>query len=54
VKAIAVPGELRALETAWNLYRSGKVTWFQLFEPTINLTRDGFVVEELMAARIKV
>jgi gamma-glutamyltranspeptidase/glutathione hydrolase/leukotriene-C4 hydrolase len=41
--AIAVPGELRAYEKAYNDFGGG-VPWKDLFQPTIDLCRNGFVI----------
>ncbi|CAF1048399.1 unnamed protein product [Adineta steineri] len=42
--AIAVPGELRAYEKAFQEFGGGVVTWKELFEPTIRLCREGFEI----------
>lgn len=38
--SVAIPGSLAAIERAWQ--RFGKVSWRDLFTPTIRLVRDGF------------
>jgi len=50
--AIAVPGELRAYERAY-LDFGGGVPWRDLFQPTINLSRNGFVVSKSQAQAIQ-
>ncbi len=49
--AIGVPGELRAYQRAHTEFGGG-VTWKQLFEPTIQLCREGFVISASQAAAI--
>lgn len=41
--AIAVPGELRAYERAYKDFGGG-VSWKDLFQPTIDLCRNGYVL----------
>ncbi|VDP12804.1 unnamed protein product [Soboliphyme baturini] len=41
-KSIAVPGELHGLWVAFTRFRSGKLAWNQLLEPTIKLCFEGF------------
>ncbi|CAF3431756.1 unnamed protein product [Rotaria socialis] len=50
--AIGVPGDLRAYEKAYQLFGGG-VTWKELFEPTIQLCREGFRISESQGAAIK-
>lgn len=51
--AIAVPGELRAYQAAFKRFgRGGGITWKQLFEPTINLSRNGYMISATQAAAI--
>ncbi|CAF4197726.1 unnamed protein product, partial [Rotaria magnacalcarata] len=46
------PGELRTYEKAYKLFGGG-VTWKELFEPTIQLCREGFRISESQGAAIK-
>ena len=50
--AIAVPGELRAYKLAYDKFGGG-VPWSDLFQRTIRLCRDGFVVSSSQASAIK-
>ncbi|CAF1072394.1 unnamed protein product [Adineta steineri] len=50
--AIAVPGELRAYKKAYDEFGGG-VPWKDLFQPTIQLCRNGFVISISQAAGIK-
>ncbi|PRP84578.1 hypothetical protein PROFUN_09251 [Planoprotostelium fungivorum] len=43
---VGVPGFLSALETAWQRYKSGKITWAKLFEPSLKLAEEGFTIRE--------
>jgi gamma-glutamyltranspeptidase / glutathione hydrolase / leukotriene-C4 hydrolase len=47
-----VPGELRAYKKAYEEFGGG-VRWDELFEPTIRLCRDGFIVSPSQAAAIQ-
>lgn len=49
--AIAVPGELRAYQLAYKTFGGG-VSWKELFEPTINLSRNGYVISVSQGAAI--
>ncbi|CAF3773833.1 unnamed protein product, partial [Rotaria sordida] len=50
--AIGVPGELRAYKKAYDEFGGG-VLWKELFQPTIQLCREGFHVSEAQAKAIK-
>jgi len=52
-KAIAVPGEIKVMDYAFRNYGSGKVSWYRLFEPTINFTRNGFPIESFLDYALK-
>lgn len=51
--AVGVPGELKCIDYAFHNFGSGRVTWRRLFEPIINMTRNGFPVRELVAIRLQ-
>ncbi|CAF1420449.1 unnamed protein product [Rotaria sordida] len=50
--AITVPGELRAYKKAYDNFGGG-VSWRDLFQPTIELCRNGFIVSPSQAKAIK-
>lgn len=50
--AIAVPGELRAYQKAYERFGGG-VTWKELFEPTIDLCERGFTISVSQGAAIR-
>jgi len=49
--AIGVPGEIRAYEKAYKEFGGG-VAWKDLFEPTIQLCEQGFVISAPQGAAI--
>ncbi|EGD75524.1 gamma-glutamyl transpeptidase [Salpingoeca rosetta] len=49
--ASGVPGELRGLEKAWQLH--GRLSWYDLVMPSVELARNGFKVSEHIAASIE-
>ena len=50
--AIAVPGELRTYKKAYDEFGGG-VSWSDLFQPTIQLCENGFIVSTSQAAAIR-
>ncbi len=50
--AIGVPGEIRAYQKAYEVFGGG-VSWSELFQPTIKLCEEGFVVSESQASAIR-
>uniref|UniRef100_A0A7N0TR27 Glutathione hydrolase n=2 Tax=Kalanchoe fedtschenkoi TaxID=63787 RepID=A0A7N0TR27_KALFE len=48
--AMGVPGEIAGLHDAWK--RNGRLPWKKLFQPAIELARDGFVVAAYLAVAI--
>ena len=48
---MAVPGEILAMYNAWKT--QGWLPWKRLFEPTINLAKNGFKIDEPLAIVIK-
>ena len=50
--AIAVPGELRAYEKAYQEFGGG-VKWSALFEPTIRLCEEGFNISVALGEAIR-
>uniref|UniRef100_A0A914DRB7 Gamma-glutamyltranspeptidase 1 n=1 Tax=Acrobeloides nanus TaxID=290746 RepID=A0A914DRB7_9BILA len=48
-RSIAVPSELHGYWSVFQRFGSGRVTWKQLFEPSIKLARDGFPVSSNLA-----
>lgn len=43
-----MPGDVSGLWSAHRRYGSGRVSWRRLFEPSIELARDGAVVSEML------
>lgn len=48
-KAIATPGEIHGLWTAFQRFGSGRVSWKRLLQPSIRLAREGFPVSSNLA-----
>uniref|UniRef100_A0A0N5A5A5 Gamma-glutamyltranspeptidase 1 n=1 Tax=Parastrongyloides trichosuri TaxID=131310 RepID=A0A0N5A5A5_PARTI len=53
-KSIAVPGEIHGLWTAYKNYGSKKISWKKLFQPSINLARNGFPISKSVENFIKI
>lgn len=51
--AIAVPGELNGLWTAYKKFGSGRIAWGDLLQPTIDLCMNGLPVSETLGSSIK-
>lgn len=51
-RVIGVPGELKAYKKAHNIY--GRLPWRDLFEPTIQMLKDGFPLSEATAKALQV
>lgn len=49
--AIAVPGMVRGLETAWKMF--GRLKWADLVQPSIDIARNGFSVTQTVADAIQ-
>ncbi|OVA12499.1 Gamma-glutamyltranspeptidase [Macleaya cordata] len=49
--SMGVPGEIAGLHEAWLRY--GRLAWSKLFQPAIQLAKDGFVVSPYLATTIK-
>lgn len=49
--SVAVPGEIRGYHTAHSLY--GKLRWTALFEDSIRIAEEGFVVSKTMEVRLR-
>jgi gamma-glutamyltranspeptidase/glutathione hydrolase len=50
-KAVAVPGSVRGLHSAWQKY--GKLKWRELLQPAILLAQNGFKVSASLSASLK-
>lgn len=50
--AIGVPGEIRAYDVAYRKFGGG-VSWKELFQPTIELCRTGFILSASQASAIQ-
>ncbi|XP_060080228.1 glutathione hydrolase 1 proenzyme-like [Ylistrum balloti] len=48
--SVAIPGEIKGYWEAWNL--AGYLPWAELFQPTIDLCRNGFVIGTSLAYHI--
>lgn len=48
-RSIAIPGELHGYYTAFSKHGSGRITWESLFQPAIDLARNGFPVSSNLA-----
>lgn len=48
--SMGVPGEIAGLHEAW--LEHGRLAWKTLFQPAINLARDGFIVAPCLALHI--
>ncbi|KAG0659764.1 hypothetical protein C6P45_001747 [Maudiozyma exigua] len=51
--SIAVPGELKGLYDFFKMKGSGTVTWSQLLEPVIELGNKGWIIDDALAATLK-
>lgn len=51
--SVGVPGELRGLYTAFEMYGSGKIEWKDLVEPVVKLAR-GWRVSRELARRFRI
>ncbi|XP_050218004.1 glutathione hydrolase 3 [Mercurialis annua] len=49
--SIGVPGEIAGLHEAWS--RHGRLAWRNLFQPSIKLAKNGFIVSPYFAKEIK-
>ncbi|XP_068649273.1 glutathione hydrolase 3-like [Aristolochia californica] len=49
--SLGVPGEIAGLHVAW--LQQGRIPWRSLFQPSIKLARDGFVVAPCLAGVLK-
>ena len=51
--SIAIPGELKGLYEFFKLKGSGTVTWSQLLDPVIELGNKGWIIDDALAATLK-
>ncbi|KAI6179523.1 hypothetical protein M3Y98_00619600 [Aphelenchoides besseyi] len=51
--AVAVPGELHGLYTAYENFGSKKVSWRSLIEPTIQLMKEGYPTSHALAGALR-
>uniref|UniRef100_A0A0N4Z0Z3 Gamma-glutamyltranspeptidase 1 n=1 Tax=Parastrongyloides trichosuri TaxID=131310 RepID=A0A0N4Z0Z3_PARTI len=51
--AVAVPGEIHGMYTAFKKFGSGKVSWKNLVDPTIELLKEGFPTSHALARAFK-
>uniref|UniRef100_A0A0R3RTM5 Gamma-glutamyltransferase n=1 Tax=Elaeophora elaphi TaxID=1147741 RepID=A0A0R3RTM5_9BILA len=51
-RAIATPSELHGLWTVFSMFGSGKVSWYRLFQPSIELALEGFPITTALAAEL--
>ena len=49
--SVAVPGEILAMYNAWKT--QGRLPWKRLFQPTIDLAKNGFIIDDPLAKVIK-
>ena len=50
--AVAVPGEVLAMYTAWKTY--GILPWKRLVQPTINLATKGYKIDKILSIVLRV
>ncbi|CEF62587.1 Gamma-glutamyltranspeptidase family-containing protein [Strongyloides ratti] len=51
--AVAVPGEIHGMYTAYKNFGSGKILWKNLVDPTIELLKDGFPTSHALARALQ-
>ncbi|GAV01866.1 hypothetical protein RvY_12507 [Ramazzottius varieornatus] len=52
-QAMGVPGEIAGYRQAYDLFGAGKLSWRDIFEHSINLARNGLVVNEVLAGALR-
>ncbi|GMT12107.1 hypothetical protein PFISCL1PPCAC_3404, partial [Pristionchus fissidentatus] len=52
-ESIAIPGALHALLSAYRRFRSSRIEWAELIQPTIQLVESGFPVSKSLADAVK-